>query len=199
MDNSPSKKQDELLAELLPFFKALADPNRLRIAGLLANQELSVEQLAELLGLRPSTVSHHLSYLSHIGLVSARAKSYYNLYRLENSALDRLAQRLLQRETLQFVTVQESQDSYDRKIIANFTDADGRIKTLPAQRKKLEVILRYVLRAFEPGVRYSEKRVNEILSQYNKDTATLRRELVDYHLLMREGGGGEYWLPESEL
>jgi hypothetical protein len=197
MEDSQSNIQDDILAELLPFFKALADPSRLRIVGLLANQELSVEQLAELLGLRPSTVSHHLSYLSHVGLVSARAKSYYNLYRLENSALDRLAQRLLQRETLQTATVQEGQDLYDRKVIANFTDAEGRIKVLPAQRKKLEVILRYVLRSFEPGVRYSEKRVNEILSQYNKDTAALRRELVDYHYLAREGGGGEYWIPEE--
>jgi hypothetical protein len=197
MEDSQSNIQDDILAELLPFFKALADPSRLRIVGLLANQELSVEQLAELLSLRPSTVSHHLSYLSHVGLVSARAKSYYNLYRLENSALDRLAQRLLQRETLQTATVQEGQDLYDRKVIANFTDAEGRIKVLPAQRKKLEVILRYVLRSFEPGVRYSEKRVNEILSQYNKDTAALRRELVDYHYLAREGGGGEYWIPEE--
>jgi predicted transcriptional regulator len=198
MEDPPGNKQDELLAELLPFFKALADPQRLRIVGLLANQELSVEQLAELLGLRPSTVSHHLSYLSHVGLVSARAKSYYNLYRLENGALDRLAQRLLQRETLQLTPVKDDLDSYDRKVIANFTDAEGRIKILPAQRKKLEAILRYVLRSFEPGVRYSEKRVNEILSQYNKDTATLRRELVEYHMLVREGGGGEYWIPEDQ-
>jgi predicted transcriptional regulator len=198
MDDSLRNKQDEILAELLPFFKALADPQRLRIVGLLANQELSVEQLAEELGLRPSTVSHHLSYLSHVGLVSARAKSYYNLYRLENGALDRLAQRLLQRETMQPAAVQDDLDLYDRKVIANFTDAEGRIKILPAQRKKLEAILRYVLRSFEPGVRYSEKRVNEILAQYNKDTATLRRELVDYHMLVREGGGGEYWLPEDQ-
>jgi hypothetical protein len=197
MDDLPGNQQEEILAELLPFFKALADPQRLRIVGLLANQELSVEQLAEILGLRASTVSHHLSYLSHVGLVSARAKSYYNLYRLENTALDRLARRLLQRETMQPVSAQDNLDVYDRKVIANFTDAEGRIKILPAQRKKLEAILRYVLRSFEPGVRYSEKRVNEILSQYHKDTATLRRELVDYQMLAREGGGGEYWIPEE--
>ncbi|MCE7861844.1 MAG: DUF2087 domain-containing protein, partial [Chloroflexi bacterium CFX2] len=40
---------------------------------------------------------------------------------------------------------------------------------------------------------YSEKRVNEILSGYHEDTATLRRELVGAGLMKREGGGGEYW------
>jgi hypothetical protein len=183
--------------EILEFFKALADANRLKIIGLLANQTLTVEQLSEMLDLRPSTVSHHLQYLSRVGLVSAQAQGYYNLYRLESGALEQMAQRFLRREVLASAAAEVDLDAYDRKVIANFTDLDGQIKTLPAQRKKLEAILRYVLRAFEPGERYSEKRVNEILSRFNKDTATLRRELVEYHMLARAGGGGEYWVPED--
>jgi hypothetical protein len=42
-------------------------------------------------------------------------------------------------------------------------------------------------------VRYSEKQVNEMLNRFHEDTATLRRELVGYGLMGREGGGGEYW------
>jgi hypothetical protein len=53
--------------------------------------------------------------------------------------------------------------------------------------------LRYVVEAFEPEKCYSEKRVNEILKGYFHDTATLRRELVGFGLMKREGGGGEYW------
>jgi len=68
--------------ELLSFFKALSDANRLKIVGLLARESLSVEQIAEMLSLRPSTVSHHLSILGEAGLVSARAESYYNIYQL---------------------------------------------------------------------------------------------------------------------
>ncbi len=64
--------------ELVAFFKALADANRLKIVGLLARQPYSVEELAALLDLKPSTVSHHLSRLAEVGLVSARAESYYN-------------------------------------------------------------------------------------------------------------------------
>lgn len=179
---------------LLNYFKALSDANRLKIIGLLSGQSLTVEQLAEMLNLRASTVSHHLSVLASVGLVSARADSYYNVYRLETETLKNLAQRMLSTHELQRIAeIDVDLDAYDRKVIANFTNPDGRIKTFPAQRKKFEVILRYVLKEFEPGRRYSEKQVNEILGRYHEDTATLRRELVGYGWLKRQGGGGEYW------
>jgi hypothetical protein len=51
-----------------------------------------------------------------------------------------------------------------------------------------------VVQAFEPGTRYSEKEVNEILLQYNVDTAVLRRGLVDMQMMTREADGSVYWL-----
>ena len=65
------------------------------------------------------------------------------------------------------------------------------VVTEAAQRKNLEAVLRYVVKSFKVGKRYSEKQVNEILSGFHKDTASLRRELVGYGLMKREGGGGE--------
>ena len=180
---------------LLEFFKALADPNRLRIIGLLAQQPLSVEQMAAMLKLRASTVSHHLSYLVHVGLISARPVSYYNMYSFEASTLEKMAQQLLKQETLPAIAADVDVDAYDRKVLKDFCSPDGKIKAVPAQRKKFEAVLRYALQAFEPGKRYSEKEVNQKLAQFNDDTATLRRELVDYHWLEREGGGGAYWRP----
>ncbi len=183
--------------ELLAFYKALADANRLKIVGLLAQRSYSVEELAALLELRPSTVSHHLAKLSEAGLVSAHAESYYNVYRLEEKALEERTRRLLSRDQLTSVVADLDVEGYDRKVIADYTRPDGSLKTIPAQRKKLEAILRYVVRAFEPGKRYPEKRVNEILQKYHEDTASLRRELVGYGLMKREGGGGMYWRVES--
>jgi predicted transcriptional regulator len=194
LEDNPSATTDELLE----FFKALADGNRLRILGVLAREPLTVEQLAEMLGLRPSTVSHHLQYLAHVRLVSARAEGYYNIYRLEEARLEGMAHQLLAKETLPGVAADVDMDAYDRKVIANFTTPDGRVKAFPAQRKKFEAILRYVLRVFEPGVRYSEKQVNQMLGHFHEDTATLRRELVGYGWLKREGGGGDYWRPEGK-
>jgi len=178
--------------ELVLFFKALADANRLKIVGLLAQRPYSGEELAALLGLKASTVSHHLSRLAGVGLVSAHAEGYYSVYRLEEAALQKT--RLLFSHTdLVSAAAGVDMDAYDRKVIGDFTRPDGSLKEIPVQRKKLEAILRYVARDFEPGKRYSEKQVNKILSRYHEDTASLRRELVGAKLMKREGGGGEYW------
>lgn len=180
--------------ELLQFFKALADPNRLKIVGLLAQQELSVEQLAAMLDLRPSTVSHHLSRLSKAGLVTARAESYYSIYSLKTDVLRGLSERLLAQEPFEQAAATVDVDAYDRKVLNTFVAEDGRIKQFPSQFKKMKVLLRYVVKVFEPDIEYTEKQVNVLLSQFNDDTATLRRELVEEGLLAREGGGGKYWL-----
>jgi len=179
--------------ELVDFYKALADASRLKIVGLLANRSYSVEELAALLELKPSTVSHHLAKLAEVGLVSAKTESYYNVYRLEEKALEEKTRRLLSREDFQSAAADVDVDAYDRKVVAGYKRRDGSLKTIPAQRKKLEAVLRHVVKAFEPGKRYSEKQVNKILSGFHEDTASLRRELVGYGLMKREGGGGDYW------
>ena len=86
--------------QLLTIFKALADGSRLKIIGLLADQPYTVEQLASMLNLRPSTVSHHLSKLSEAGLVSARSESYYNVYSLDKAQVEHIGRELLSRQTL---------------------------------------------------------------------------------------------------
>jgi predicted transcriptional regulator len=179
--------------ELVTFFKALADKNRLKIVGLLAEKPYSVEELATLLELKPPTVSHHLSKLADVGLVKSHAESYYNVYQLDRDMLTEKTRSMFSQQDLSTVVAEVDADAYDKKVIKDYARRDGSLKTLPAQQKKLEAILRYVVRAFEVGKRYSEKQVNEILSRYHEDTATLRRELVGLRLMQREGGGGEYW------
>jgi predicted transcriptional regulator len=185
-------------SELLLFFKALADANRLKILGLLAQEELTVEQLSEMLDLRPSTVSHHLSKLSEAGLVSARASSYYNIYQLENAKLEAMAKQLLSEETLPSMASGVNMAAYDLKVIKDFSLPDGQLKTIPAQRKKLEVVLRHIGKSFQPGITYTEPEINQVLERFHEDTATLRRELVGLGLLERAKDGKKYWLVEEE-
>jgi len=68
---------------------------------------------------------------------------------------------------------------------------DGRLLRVPAQRSKRLVVLDYLARAFEPGVRYPEPMVNEKLRAYHDDYAALRRYLVEEDFLAR--ADGEYW------
>jgi DNA-binding HxlR family transcriptional regulator len=184
--------------ELVTFFKALSDANRLKIIGLLAQKPYSVEELAALLNLKASTVSHHLSKLAKVGLVSAKADSYYNVYQLDEKALELKSRSLFSQENLAASVVDVDADAYDNKVVKDYLRKDGGLKTIPAQRKKLDAVLRHVVKAFKPGKRYSEKQVNEILKNYHADTASLRRELVGSGIMKREGGGGDYWREDVE-
>ena len=69
---------------------------------------------------------------------------------------------------------------------------DGRISVMPAKRAARLVLLDRVAQAFEPGRRYPEQAVNEILKAVYDDHAALRRYLVDEGLLSRTPGG-TYW------
>ncbi len=86
---------EQVLQLVLRFFKVLADESRLRILGILAGGERSVEDLAALLDLRAPTVSHHLPRLRELGLVTMRAEGNTHLYRLDADAL-----RLISRDVL---------------------------------------------------------------------------------------------------
>lgn len=183
---------------LLSFFKALADASRLRIVGLLARKPHSVEELAAVLELRPSTVSHHLAKLVAVGLVSGRPDGHYHVYTLDTDALEAKARQLLAPEGLpERAAPDVDVDAYDRKVLASFLDVDGRITALPMQRKKFEVVLRYVLQAFEPGGAWTERQMNDRLKRFSDDVASLRRGLVDTRLMAREPGGARYWRTDA--
>ncbi|BAJ63632.1 metalloregulator ArsR/SmtB family transcription factor [Anaerolinea thermophila] len=174
--------------ELLAFFKALSDANRLRILGVLANQSMSVEQISTSLNLSPSTVSHHLAKLSEAGLVTAKPESYYNIYSLNSATLEEMSQRLLRKENLVQLAEEIDLESFDRKVIRDYMTPTGKLKTIPAQEKKLLAILRYLAQSFETGKSYSEREVNEILKKFHDDFASLRRYLIDYGFMQRENG-----------
>ena len=184
---------EQLLDDFVAFFKALADANRLKLIGLLAQKESSVEELAAVLDISASTVSHHLSRLSEIGLVSARADGYYNVYRLETDTLQTMAKRLLAEETLPEVAKDLDRKAYDRQVLKNYLREDGSIAQLPTNQRKLDVILRYLVEHFEFGERYTEKKVNEIIGKLNQDISGLRRDLISFGYLDRERDGSAYW------
>jgi hypothetical protein len=69
---------------------------------------------------------------------------------------------------------------------------DGRISAIPAKRAARLLLLDQVAQAFEPGRRYPELAVNEILKALYHDHAALRRYLVDEDLLSRTPDG-TYW------
>jgi len=160
------------------------DITSIRVVGILAAREASVDDLAASLDLRPPTVSHHLNRLKQAGLVQMRQQGTTHLYSLDRDALMQLSRTALAPERLASVADDVHADAWQRKVLRDFFDGE-RLKEIPASRKKRDVILRWLASRFEPGVRYSERQVNDVLSQHHEDIATLRRELVGLGLLER--------------
>jgi len=69
---------------------------------------------------------------------------------------------------------------------------DGRITMVPAKRTCRRLLLDQVAQAFEPGRKYPEPVVNEILKAIFDDYCALRRYLVDEAFLSRTAAG-IYW------
>ncbi|RUL51745.1 ArsR family transcriptional regulator [Lysinibacillus antri] len=63
---------EETLFLVSQTFKALSDPTRIRILNLLFAKEYSVNEIADTLDLRQSTVSHQLRFLKNLRLVKYR-------------------------------------------------------------------------------------------------------------------------------
>jgi hypothetical protein len=69
--------------------------------------------------------------------------------------------------------------------------SNGRLETIPARHQRRLMLLDKIAQAFEPGVRYPERRVSLFLGSIHPDYAALRRYLVDEEFLSR--ADGEYW------
>jgi ArsR family transcriptional regulator, arsenate/arsenite/antimonite-responsive transcriptional repressor len=74
--------KDTALASLDTVLKALADPTRLRIVGLLTSGDVCVCHIHESLGIPQPKTSRHLAYLRNAGVVDARKKGLWVYYRL---------------------------------------------------------------------------------------------------------------------
>lgn len=179
---------------LLDFFKALANESRLKILGILAQQECSVEELAARLDLSEPTVSHHLSKLKALQLVQMRPVGNAHLYQLNNETLKQLNIAFNQEQMTTWVE-DKNKDAWENKVLKNYLDGPL-LKEIPASRKKRLVILNWLADRFQFETVYPERAVNEIIKRHHPDCATLRRELVGYRLMQRENG--IYWrLPDT--
>jgi len=184
------------IAPLLRFFKALAHESRLRLLGFLAQRPRTVQELASLLCLTEPTTSHHLGLLREAGLVTLRVEGNLHWYDFQPSELAPLAKSVLSRQNVAHWAGEARAEKPDR-LIQNYLESDGRLRLIPASRKKRYPVLAWLAGHFDLDRRYREVEVNQILQTRYWDSAALRRELIGYRMLAREKG--IYWrLPEEE-
>jgi len=203
MESEP--KRDMPFLQLL---KTVADEQRLTMIRLMHGQERNVGELAGLLALSEPTVSHHLSKLHSAGLVNLRMAGNQRFYRVNLKKLAQFKAMVANIETPPEEQARATSDNAwidaldwdeaDKRVLRDYT-RDGHLTQMPTKDKKCLVILRWLAARFQPGLHYSEKQVNAILTEVYHDYALLRRTLVDYGFMRRERGGSDYWLtPDDE-
>ena len=166
--------------------RALADPERLAIAGLLARDARTADDLAAELELAPKRVRTHLGKLTAAGI--ARVDEDRRTYRLDPETLRRAAELVgPPREAgLALGAATDDEEHVLRTFFRN-----GRLTEVPMKQTKRRIVLERIALEFEPGRRYDEQEVNVIVGAFFNDHAALRRYLVDEGFLDRDHG--EYW------
>jgi hypothetical protein len=166
--------------------RALANPERLAIAGSLAGADATATSLAELLQLPVARVRRQLNRLTVTGVV--RLGGDRKTYRLDPETLRWAAEQVgPPRGTgLPLGAASDEEESVLRAFLR-----DGRLTEIPAKESKRRIVLERIALEFEPGVHYDEKTVNAIVGRFFNDYAALRRYLVDEGFLDRDRG--EYW------
>lgn len=173
--------------EMVRVLKALADGSRLKILGLLTESELSVGAIAQALGLTEPTISHHLSRLVDVDLVTMAKQGNTHVYSLNASNLQNFQKHF---EVTAITGAENSSfpshaDAETQWILKSFV-VGGRLVKIPEMLKKRRVILRWMVEQLDPVREYSEKEINTFLKKFHEDCATLRRELVDGQLMTRK-------------
>ncbi len=180
--------------EAIALLKCLADKSRLQILKSLAIEDMYVERLAERLNLTAPTISFHLKKLLEAKAVSSYKNQYYTMYSLNKEVFSvRLMDILLEKSAEADQQLQRDKQ-YRQKVIDAFFEY-GKLKSIPAQRKKRRIVLEEIVQKFEMGRKYDEKEVNLIIADFYDDFCTLRREMIAEELMARDHQ--VYWRTEE--
>lgn len=182
--------------EAIRLFKCLADKSRLQILKSLAIEDMDVERLAGRLELQPPTVSFHLKKLSEAGLVTSYRSQYYAMYSLCREPFMMTLMSILDEQSDEAAAQAQRDEQYRKKVLDTFIEY-GKLKSIPAQRKKKRIILERIVEEFEFDRLYSEKEVNLIIADFHDDFCTLRRDLIGEGLMTRDKTGYVRVKPEA--
>ena len=173
--------------QALKLFKGLADRSRLQILKSLLEEDMYVERLAQRLELTPATVSFHLKKLMDAGAVSSRREQYYTMYSINKEVFQCRILDILGEKSSDAQRQQEREARYRQRVLDSFFEY-GRLKAIPAQRKKERICLEEIAKELELGRPYPEREHNQVLLRFHQDYCTLRRDMISEGILRREEG-----------
>lgn len=173
--------------QAINLFKCLADKSRIQILKSLMEEDMYVERLAERLNLTPATISFHLKKLIDAGAVTSRKEQYYTVYAINGDVFNVSILDILREKSEEKNLQDEREEAYRKKVLDAFFEY-GKLKSIPAQRKKELIVLKEIAKSFEPGRDYTEREVNIIIADFHDDFCTIRRDMISEHILVRDKG-----------
>ena len=176
--------------EAIRLFKCLSDKSRLQILKSLVIEDMYVERLAERLGISAPTVSFHLKKLTESGAVTSYKSQYDMMYALRKEIFETSILEILQEKSDESEVQAQRDAEYRQKVIDAFFEY-GKLKSIPAQKKKERIVLEVIAEAFEFDRIYSEREVNILIADFYDDFCTIRRDMISERLLDRDGT--KYW------
>ena len=154
-----------------------------------------MERLAERLGITAPTVSFHLKKLADAGAVTSYKSQYYTMYSLNRKIFRTSILDILQEKSDEADEQARRDAEYRQRVLDSFFEY-GKLKSIPAQRKKERIVLEKIVGDFEFDRLYPEREVNLIISNYHDDFCTIRRDMISEKLLDRDATG--YWRVKPE-
>ncbi|MGD9895347.1 MAG: DUF2087 domain-containing protein [Dehalococcoidia bacterium] len=179
-------------AAFVEFFKALAVPERLRVAGAIAAGPRTATEVAEALELPMRAVAAHLAGLVSAGFARREDDGHAARYAWDEARVRTLAAAHLDSPRVRALAGATDERS---RVLASFV-RDGRLVQFPTGETRKQVILDYIAGRFSSDRTYTEREVNEILKEFADDYTTIRRALVDRRYLNRHQG--VYWTGEGK-
>lgn len=163
--------------QAVDLFKVLADPIRLRILGLLVDEERCGQELADMLNLAPGTVTHHLQMLRKLGLLIEERRRPYTYVKLDYPKLRQAIVPFLKKERVQQFAAGPDVDREKRRVLNAFFDGPT-LKSIPAQRRKKEIVFEEILRRLPDRSSFKEATLNQLIKKIHPDFCTIRREFI---------------------
>ncbi len=184
---APAPPDADAFGHIVTLFKALADPTRLRIVGLVADRELCGQELAAALGVAGPTVTHHVALLKRAGLIAETRRAPYSYYRLNLAALQRALKAVAGRERVQAFADGPALASEEKRVLNAFFDGP-RLTAIPAQFRKRQIVFEEVLRRLPARPHYAERDLNRLIEEIHADYCLIRRTFVDEGYMRRDRG-----------
>ena len=155
--------------------RVFADPKKVNLLGQVCDKALPLHTLAQAAGLSETETMELVQSLKSAGLLEETFAADGFRWQYKPKAIFEVLRETKAMGPSDLPTVASA---FDAKVLGDFF-VNGRLKVIPVQRKKREVVLRYLAEKFAPDRTYTEQEVSFLLLNYHEDYASLRREMVD--------------------